>query len=246
MIKETEKKKFDSTFVKETMALTFSFRRQEVVDIEPLVTVLRDRWPALFFKDEICSEFYRITNIDLMVTFQSSLEKFTPALMKYYRKKKEPAGSELTALLAPLDDQVSDIMDLRKRVALEGLPLVLKEESGCLFRKCLETDAEEIYTRNVKIGILTVLEDDVAVRKSLPTVINIAIILEETVVLEDIKDLPSAVAYLFGLLYATNMEYPKDLSYTFEVIQKVFVELDAQSCSSRALSLRRKLYELLR
>ncbi|XP_062396129.1 uncharacterized protein LOC134086948 [Sardina pilchardus] len=224
------------------MALTFSLRRQEVVDIQPLVTVLRDRWPALFFKDEICREFYRITNIDLMVTFQSSLEKFTPALLKYYRKKKE-----LTALLAPLDDQVSDIVDLRKRVALEGLPLVLKEESGCLFRKCLDTDAEDdIYTRDVKIGILTVLEDDVAAKKSLPTVINIAIVLEETVVLEDIQDLPSAVAYLFGLMYATNMEYPKDLCYTFEVIQRVFLELDAQTCSSRTLSLRRKLYELLR
>lgn len=52
MIKETEKKKFDVAFIKETMDVTFSLRRREVVDLEPLVTVLRDRWPALFFKDE--------------------------------------------------------------------------------------------------------------------------------------------------------------------------------------------------
>lgn len=117
------------------------------------------------------------------------------------------------------------------------------------FFSCLisqDTDAEESYTQGVKIGILSVIEDDVAAKKSLPNVVNIVIILEQNVVLEDIKDLPSAVAYLFGLLYATNMQYPKDLSYTFEVIQKVFVELDGQSCSARTLSLRRKIYELLR
>ncbi|KAL2079481.1 hypothetical protein ACEWY4_001208 [Coilia grayii] len=215
MTKETEKKIFDANFIKDTMAVTFSLRRREVVEIQPLVQVLRDRWPALFHKDEICREFFRITQIDLMTSFRSSLEKFTPALLKYYRKKKEHAGSELTTLLAPLDDQ--------------------------------DTDAEETYTKGVKISILSVLEDDgVAARRSLPNVLNIAIILEEAVVLKDIKDLPSAVGYLIGLLYACNMEYPKELRYTFEVIQKVFLELDAQDCSARALSLRRKIFEFLR
>ncbi|XP_063062298.1 uncharacterized protein LOC134455202 [Engraulis encrasicolus] len=247
MMKETEKKTFDAKFIKETMDVTFSLRRREVIEIQPLVQVLRDRWPALFFKDEICREFFRITQIDLMTSFRSSLARFTPALLKYYRKKKESAGSEITTLLAPLDDQVADIADLRERVALEGLPLVLKEDNGCLFRKCFDTDAEETYTKGVKIGILSVVEDDgVAARRSLPNVVNIAVILEETVVLDDINDLPSAVGYLFGLLYACNMEYPKGLNYTFEVIQKVFLELDAQNCSARAISLRRKIFEFLR
>ncbi|KAL2102047.1 hypothetical protein ACEWY4_003808 [Coilia grayii] len=138
-------------------------------------------------------------------------------------------------------------MDLRRSVALEGLLLVLKESSGCLFRKCLDTDAEEIYTKGVKISILSVLEDDgVAARRSLPNVLNITIILEEAVVLIDIKDLPSAVGYLIGLLYACNMEYPKELRYTFEVIQKMLLELDAQDCFARALSLRRKIFKFLK
>ena len=56
---------------------------------------------------QICREFFRITQIDLMTSFRSSLARFTPALLKYYRKKKESAGSEITTLLAPLDDQVT-------------------------------------------------------------------------------------------------------------------------------------------
>ncbi len=84
------------------------------------------------------------------------------------------------------------------------------------------------------------VEDDVAAVTWQPTVINMAIILEEAIVLEDIKDLPSAFAYLFGLLYALNMEYPKELKYTFEVIQKVFMDLGG-TCSARVQSLKSKL-----
>ena len=58
------------------------------------------------------------------------------------------------------------------------------------------------------MGVLAVLEDDDAPNAQ-PTVINIAVVLEESIVLTDLPDLPTAVAYLFGLMYAFNMEYPK-------------------------------------
>lgn len=101
--------------------------------------------------------------------------------------------------------------------------------------------------KGVKIGILSVVEDDgVAERRSIPTVANIVVILEEAVVVEDIKALPSAVGYLLGLLYACIMEYPKGLQCTFKVIQKSFLELDVRKCSARAISLRNKIFEYLR
>ena len=56
--------------------------------------------------------------------------------------------------------------------------------------------------------VLAVLEDDDAPNAQ-PTVINIAVVLEESIVLADLPDLPTAVPYLFGLMYALNMEYPK-------------------------------------
>ncbi|KAF4095875.1 hypothetical protein G5714_023478 [Onychostoma macrolepis] len=132
--------------------------------------------------------------------------------------------------------KVSDITKHRKTTALEGLLLFLLEKSANLLKICLDTNSVNCCTKGVKIGILTVEEDDVAGVTSQPTVINMAIILEEAIVLEDIKDLPSAFAYLFGLLYAFNMEYLKELKYTFEVIMDL-----GGTCSARVQSLKSKL-----
>lgn len=59
-------------------------------------------------------------------------------------------------------------------------------------------------------------------------------------VLADLSDLPSAFAYLFGLLYGLNMEFPKELRYTFEVVQHIFMEL-TPNCSRQVRSLKTKL-----
>ncbi|KAL6459456.1 hypothetical protein MHYP_G00329280 [Metynnis hypsauchen] len=104
--------------------------------------------------------------------------------------------------------------------------------------KWLVTDPEDERTKGVKMGILTVLNDDAPT--SLPTVVNIAIVLEEAIVLTDLPDLPTAFAYLFGLLYALNIEFPKEHKYTFEAIQHIFMELPT-SCSQRVRSLKTKL-----
>lgn len=92
----------------------------------------------------------------------------------------------------------------------------------------------------MKVGILEMAQDDVSV-SFVPTVTNITIVLEEAVVLKDVPDLPTAVAILFGLLFTLNMEYPKEVKYTFEVIEKIFFELNTQ-CSSRVQSIQTMLF----
>lgn len=69
---------------------------------------------------------------------------------------------------------------------------------------------------------------------------NIAVILEERIVLQDIPDTPTALAYLFGLLYALNISYLKALKYTFDTLQNVFMEMDSK-CTQRVRSLKNKL-----
>lgn len=86
-----------------------------------------------------------------------------------------------------------------------------------------DTDLDERETKGVKMGILTVLGDDDA-SASLPTDNSIAIVLEESIVLADLPDFPTAFAYLFGLVYALNMEFPKDQKYIFETIQHILME----------------------
>ncbi|KAI5086047.1 hypothetical protein C0J45_2200, partial [Silurus meridionalis] len=93
-------------------------------------------------------------------------------------------------------------------------------------------------TRGMKMGILVLTEDDVA-PSTPPTVTNFAVVLEEEVVLKDISDLQSAVSYLFGLIFALDVQYPKELKYAFEVIEKVFMEMGTR-CSARVQSLKTK------
>lgn len=72
------------------------------------------------------------------------------------------------------------------------------------------------------------------------TVGSVAVVLEEEIVLEDLPDIPTAFAYLFGLIYALNIKYPKELRYTFETVQKVFMNLGTD-LSVRVRSLKNKL-----
>lgn len=88
--------------------------------------------------------------------------------------------------------------------------------------------------------MLLVLEDDVSVASSSANIQKIAIVLEETIVLEDLSDISTGCSYLFGLLYALNLSYPKDLKCTFDAIQNVFMELG--SGCTRVRSLRNKLF----
>lgn len=89
------------------------------------------------------------------------------------------------------------------------------------------------------MGILTVLKDD-GPPSLLPTVNNIATVLEEDIVLIDLPDLPTAFAYLFSLLYPLNKEFPKEHKYTSEAIRHIFTALST-SCSQRVRSLKTKL-----
>lgn len=72
-------------------------------------------------------------------------------------------------------------------------------------------------------------------------IINASVVLEEAVVLSDLGDIPNALAVLMGLLYALNIDYPKELKYTFEVIQRVLMNIGAGQCSSLVHGVRNRL-----
>ncbi|XP_039477868.1 uncharacterized protein LOC120443361 [Oreochromis aureus] len=183
---EMKKRGKNMALITQKMDITFSLRRKEVVETQPLVKEMQLRWPALFLKE-----------------------------------------------------QVSNIVQHRQTISLEGLPIFVRDDETKLFLTCLDTDPVERVTRGVTVGILTVLEDYVG-PNSQSTVINTAIVLEEDIILDDLPDLPTAFAYLFGLLYGLNMEFPKELKYTFEAVQHIFMELTS-TCSQRIRSFKTKL-----
>ncbi len=89
------------------------------------------------------------------------------------------------------------------------------------------------------IGILVVVED---VMDPLPAFYNdVALMIEEEVVMRHLSDIPNAFLNLMGLVYALNLDYPKELKFTFEVIQHLFIGVGSDSCSARVHSLKSKL-----
>ncbi|KAK3530286.1 hypothetical protein QTP86_022418 [Hemibagrus guttatus] len=105
-----------------------------------------------------------------------------------------------------------------------------------------DTDEEEAYVRGVKLCILEVMEDDISPSAKAKCV-NRGIIVEGTLVMEDIPNFPTAFMVLFGLLYALNIAYPKGLKYTFEAVQDIFVGL-GEKCTNKVQSLKNKLFKV--
>uniref|UniRef100_A0A1A8QA99 Si:dkey-88l16.2 n=1 Tax=Nothobranchius pienaari TaxID=704102 RepID=A0A1A8QA99_9TELE len=189
---------------------------------------------------KICAEFFRVTRVELMKTFLSSLDEHSAQLIKLYRSRSGKLEKELKNLLDIFDEKTTDVLEYRKSTALRGLPLYLKEQSDGFLKTCLDTDPVDVAVQGMELGILTVVEDDVGTVNSFPTTRSIALIIEEQIVLDDISSFPTAFALLFGLIYALNLDYPKNLRYTFEVIQKVFLNLGTD-CSARVQALKNSL-----
>lgn len=72
---------------------------------------------------------------------------------------------------------------------------------------------------------------------------DVGVIIEGEVVLNDLENVALATAMLFGLFYTLNMRYPSKLRYTFEVIQKIIMEVNAAELSRKAQSLKTKMLQ---
>lgn len=104
------------------------------------------------------------------------------------------------------------------------------------------TDSEEAAAvSGVDVGVLIVTEGEQA---ALPkNIVDVAVILERHIVLRQLRNVPNGFAVLMGLLYSLNIDYPKGLKYTFEVIQKVIMDIGGSTCSARTHGLRNKLLQ---
>uniref|UniRef100_A0A3P9NF34 Uncharacterized protein n=1 Tax=Poecilia reticulata TaxID=8081 RepID=A0A3P9NF34_POERE len=61
---------------------------------------------------------------------------------------------------------------------------------------------------------------------------DIGIVLEGIRVVSNLDSVPTAVVILVGLIYGLNLADPADLRYTFEVLQKITMELDGGNLSN--------------
>lgn len=106
-----------------------------------------------------------------------------------------------------------------------------KDSDGCAAERDLDHVVFGIYSINVEGGDATTTPADVG------------IVIEGVEVLHDLGDLASACALLMGVIYAMNLSYPQELKTFFEVLQKIFLQLDDTRLSTKVQMLKNKLYE---
>lgn len=72
-------------------------------------------------------------------------------------------------------------------------------------------------------------------------VFHVAVVVEETIILHDIGDVATGFAMLMGTIYCLNLEYPSEMKYSFEFMQRVIMKIKPDHCSARIHGLRNKL-----
>ncbi|XP_059399324.1 sterile alpha motif domain-containing protein 3-like [Carassius carassius] len=237
MAVEMMKRTPDITFVDAAMSSTYSLRRQEVVDDEPPVSQMKIRWPAIFTERQISKEFTRLVSKDLSKSFLEGLDGHLSKLIQLFRSKRYEDIPEITSILESLDKNTTN--QRMRTAALLGLPWYMRETPSKFMKICEPSDREEDVIKGVVIGILVVVEN---VIEPLPEFYNdVALVIEEEVVMRHLSDIPNAFLNLMGLVYALNLDNPKELKFTFEVIQCLFIGVGSDSCTARVHSLKSKL-----
>ncbi|XP_030578575.1 uncharacterized protein LOC115801305 isoform X2 [Archocentrus centrarchus] len=199
-----------------------------------MVQDFQERWHALF---KINAEFKRITTLPLQSRFLSQLDILSSKLIALYKKRGGLIGKHLKSIM---DQMTEEDVDHGRESVLKGLCVYLNEDPEHLIRQHVGVSdtAFEESVEETTVGIFTVKQQEAQ-----PTPDDVGIILEGQIVIQDLDNVPLAVALLFGLLYALHMDYPHQLRYTFEVIQKLIMELDGGTLSKKVQVLKNRLNE---
>ncbi|KAA0701511.1 hypothetical protein E1301_Tti023822 [Triplophysa tibetana] len=189
---------------------------------------------------EVREEFKRVVSIDLLESFLDGLDDLAPRLLEVYEAATESAKK--LALKAILDCLKKDDTNERRRIAaLLGLPHYLREEPSDIIRMC-DAHGETLAAamEGMQLGLLIGYEGDN--QDAFPReVFNVAVVVEETVVLHNFKDVPSSFAMLLGIIYCVNLEYPRAMKYSFEFLQRVVMKIKPDQASARVHGIRNKL-----
>lgn len=70
---------------------------------------------------------------------------------------------------------------------------------------------------------------------------DVAVVVEETIVLHNVKDVAQSFAMFLGVLYCANLNYPRTMKYFFEFLQKVVMKIKPDQASARVHGLRNRI-----
>ncbi|XP_037832052.1 uncharacterized protein LOC108247045 isoform X3 [Kryptolebias marmoratus] len=216
------------------MAKTFAHRRHEIINLSPSIEDIKARWPALFEASHLQDEFYRITMVHLESKFMSMLDMYTPKLLALFHAKGGAMGLKLQTILAKSPPNPN--IDITRDLVIQCLMVYLGESIDGLIKEYSDAEGDDVSQdlseQKMKIYKIKAAGSEVD---------DIGIVLEGVRVMPALGTFPRACAMLVGLTYAVDLAYPKELRYTLEVFQKLFLELDCASLSPKVNSLKNKL-----
>ncbi|XP_030599297.1 uncharacterized protein LOC115789875 isoform X5 [Archocentrus centrarchus] len=187
--------------------------------------------------NSISAEFQRITTVQLEPKFMSGLDLHTPKLLKLFHAKGGALGQRLKIIMEPLENSTCPTVETAREVVLRCLIEYLGEHGEHLIKEF--SDTENLEELGQLVVAITVITKDIASTSDSPK--EIGVVIEGMEVIRGLGDIARACCLLLGLTYALNLDYPKQLKYTFEVFQKLFLELDASKLSKKVQSLKSKL-----
>uniref|UniRef100_A0A3B5QXH1 Uncharacterized protein n=1 Tax=Xiphophorus maculatus TaxID=8083 RepID=A0A3B5QXH1_XIPMA len=96
------------------------------------------------------------------------------------------------------------------------------------------------FTMGMQVGLLIACEGSEL--GAIPhEVFDVAVVVEETIVLHNIKDVTLGFAMLMGVIYCINLKYTNDMKYSFEFLQRVVMKIRPDQASARVHGLRNKI-----
>lgn len=102
-------------------------------------------------------------------------------------------------------------------------------------------ETPDVLMRGMQVGMLIEHEGPLQDAFSLK-VFNVAVVVDERLILHDIRDVPTGFAMLLGVIYCLNLEYPRNMRYAFEFLQKVIMSIKPDQYSARVHGLQNKLH----
>nr|XP_061840816.1 uncharacterized protein LOC133622280 isoform X2 [Nerophis lumbriciformis] len=142
-------------------------------------------------------------------------------------------GGAVGIKMRPLLDRLSQkqSIEMRRETIIRSLILYLGEKEEELFEDCLDSRSD-VSNHILKILVVHGADEDP---------VDVSILVEGHEILPGCNCTAKACSLLMGLIYALNLAYPPTLRYTFEVFQKLMLELDGLKLSPKVNTLKLKL-----
>ncbi|CAI5689086.1 unnamed protein product [Oreochromis niloticus] len=169
--------------------------------------------------------------------WMTGMDGYTTKLLEIFRRKGGTAGTKIKPMLDSLNKHhVDGRRDIIIRCLVEYLG-----ESGEELIKDHQDVSQEALKEDCSNHVMKIIVTHPNVAQENQDPVNVSVIIEGTEILEDCGSVTNACLLLMGVIYAVNLSYPLKLKYTFEVFQKLFLELDILKMSPKVQSLHKKL-----